>query len=739
MFRIGAPAAYDLDVVRLRGARLLDPHASVDDDRADVDVLATFHHDSATPASVAPGSYIAVDGDPISPPFTAGLWLRLWRVPVNDELQWQWAGLITDLDYPARCRFGLLIDHLARVGFYLGDGGDFRHAWLAFAPSPIADHIGRWLHVAATVAGRRIGIHIGGVPAAEVEHAGPHPAASPGSRLRIGASAEGGLADDFLDADIAQPFVSRTILDETALARVVADRGRSDLPGLVPDLLGYWPLDEERGARVRDASGAGRHGTVVNGGAWQIGGPAFDAAGRDAAYDPAADQDRGHGLRLSSDDLVDCEWAATDRWSVPADAPSGTYAAIVALRGAIGAPLAIPFVVVRRGPTRSDTAALLFATNTWFAYGRRPTDEVHVAGLDASFYSSHADGRPFFHVATRAPIPRADPFAAESERAGRIPSYHLVRPERYAEAWLREQGFAFECITDLDLDAEPELLHRFRAFIIAGHNEYWTDRMRAGLEAYLDGGGRVLSMSGNTLYWRASYDPATGLIESRKTAVDEQTRWLPPRWWGERIHTDGRPGGTWRAVGEPGHLLLGLDYQGMIDDGTPTSFAPFTVVAPDHFLFRTPEHVPLGPDLLLGARSLNGRLASGYEFDATPDRLGFVAEPPDGLTVLASARGQLNIEWDGRDPTHGGDVIHWDRPAGGEVVAVGSIAFTGALPVDGPSAAFIRNVLTHFGVAREDVPRGGAPAVAPGERPQAGNASSARTRGQRVADRKPSA
>ena len=33
----------------------------------------------------------------------------------------------------------------------------------------------------------------------------------------------------------------------------------------------------------------------------------------------------------------------------------------------------------------------------------------------------------------------------------------LGRPERQAEAWLAREGYAYECITDCDLDADPEL------------------------------------------------------------------------------------------------------------------------------------------------------------------------------------------------------------------------------------------------------------------------------------------
>ena len=66
-----------------------------------------------------------------------------------------------------------------------------------------------------------------------------------------------------------------------------------------------------------------------------------------------------------------------------------------------------------------------------------------LAGLGSSFYSTHTSGRPFFHVSTLAPIPRADPFGFESERAAAVGHSHLVRPERYAEAW-RERDFPVE-------------------------------------------------------------------------------------------------------------------------------------------------------------------------------------------------------------------------------------------------------------------------------------------------------
>lgn len=414
---------------------------------------------------------------------------------------------------------------------------------------------------------------------------------------------------------------------------------------------------------MRDGSGNARDGRIVQGATWQIGGPRHDASRGVPGYDPYADPDRGHGLRLSSDDLVDAEWTITNEWRVPSEAESGLYAARVLLDGqAPSLSTSIVFAVVRDRPRRPDSVALLLATNIWFAYGRRPTDWQRVAGLSASYYSNHLSGRPFFHVSTLAPIPRADPYGFESRRAAYTRHSHLVRPERYAEAWLAAEGYPFEVLTDTDLHADPGLLKAFRVLMITGHNEYWTDSARDGVDAYLADGGRVVSLSGNTLCWRTTFNDDLTVLESRKTVTSDDQRWLSPDEWAERWHADdGRPGGTFPLVGRPGFEVLGLDTKGMIDDGTPTSFEAFTVLAPDHFLFQDPEPVPVTPGGTIGELNLNGPRASGYEFDATPERVGLRDEPLTGLVVLASALGQRNIEWHGGDAHHGADIAFWER------------------------------------------------------------------------------
>lgn len=707
-FHLTAPAAYTLDVVRLGRGAILDPAATGERDRAESELLASFHRDAASPRHVEPGSYVFVEGDAVpAGPATIGLWLRLWRLPVLDELQWAWAGLVTDLDFPTAARFALLVDHLGRVGLYLGDGGAFDHDRIRYSQAVLHERLGDWVHVAASIGASGSEVFIDGTPGLAPQDATRHAddglsAPVPGARLRLGASAERGHADDYLDGDIAGPFIAATALEPATLSAIVSDRGRTPVTqlGLGP-LHAAWNLDEERGELAVDASGQGRHGHVVQGGTWQIGGPAFEARLGDASYDPLSDPDRGHGLRLSSDDLLDCEWPLSEEWPVPVDTAPGLYAGLVCLIGqAPQDALAVTFAVSNPRPRRPDSVALLLATNTWYAYGRRPADVTPSFGLSASFYSTHANGTPHFWLTTQAPIPRATPFGFESERAAYVGHSHLVRPERYAEAWLEREGYAYEIITDHDLQADPGLLRAFRALFVAGHSEYWSDEARDGVEAFMDAGGDVISLSGDSMHWRVTFDAERHILECRKEVDGSDPRWLDPGQWGERWHAhDARPGGSYRLIGRHAHQTIGLDPQGMIDDGTLTGFRALRVLQADHPLFHSPEQVPISDSGSIGERGLNGPKVSGYEFDAVREAVGTAAEPLEAMTLLAVSE-QPNLEWHGLQRDRGADLVYWERPQGGRVVNLGSIGATGSLGVDPGVSALVRNVLALFGVAR---------------------------------------
>ena len=76
-------------------------------------------------------------------------------------------------------------------------------------------------------------------------------------------------------------------------------------------------------------------------------------------------------------------------------------------------------------------------------------------------------------------------------------------------------------------DSEPELLAGYRVLVVNGHSEYWSRPMYEGLRRYLDGGGNVVCLSGNSLFWRVSFDEAGTVMECRK--VDAPGDQVPPR------------------------------------------------------------------------------------------------------------------------------------------------------------------------------------------------------------------
>lgn len=72
--------------------------------------------------------------------------------------------------------------------------------------------------------------------------------------------------------------------------------------------------------------------------------------------------------------------------------------------------------------------------------------------------------------------------------------------------WLEVSGYRVDYCTDLDLHRDPGLLDRYRVLVSAGHDEYWTDRMRDGTERFVRAGGNVAFFGGNTCWWRVVLD-----------------------------------------------------------------------------------------------------------------------------------------------------------------------------------------------------------------------------------------
>ncbi len=712
---VSASVPYSLSIHRLG--------RNVDDPVEDA-LMADFGPQSAVPRPIHPGSYVHIDRA-LRGEFRAlsvECWVRPWDV---SRLQ----GVISQEDKDSSEGFALGIGADGYVGFYLGDGVSPDEAVVHRTKTGVVTR-NKWNHLVATWDGRRKRVYVngeevGGWDFVGVLTPGPHP-------LRLGAMAQGGLAQHFLDGDIAMPaLVGRALTDEEVRARWSV-RGREGSSGR--DVLGCWPLDEEKGGRVADHSGQGRHGRIINEATWMIGGPAFKAAvDRFTPYEPKRDAERGHGLRLAADDLYDCRWPVTHRWAVPASARSGVYVARMKFNFEGKARVYHCTFLVRRAPRRRK-APILFvcATNTWRAYNGTPfavtPPELKQVwgtggygpdrGLPAyCLYRAHAAGQGTYQVGLRVPWPAAGPYV----RYGGATDYsHLLRADRFAQVWLEEQGYAYDLISDVDWHRDPGQLRGYQVTMIVGHNEYWSLPMYRSADSYLRSGGNLLVLSGNTAGWRVSLNPECTVMECRK--VDSPGDQVPKSRRGEAWHSqDGLRGGPARECGLPGYRVVGLDIIGWNNHSNPKNFGPYVVENDAHPFFNSPEPSGLknGDKFAWGG---DGRfpMANGHEVDIRPSTFARLQEEPspaggvvptDPPGIVRIANGILPWKEGGQAMDYffrvihpksdqGGEMIYWERPEGGRVFNAGAIGSGWALHADVRWAAVVRNVLHHFGVRR---------------------------------------
>jgi len=714
---VSASVPYRLSICRL-GLQVDDP--------AGDEVLHRLDEAPPQPQPIHPGSYVHVEKrlEGTMRAITLECWLRPWDLT---KLQ----GLISQEDKDASDGFALGIGKDGYVGFYLGDSVSPDEA-LVHRTKTGAVEAKKWHHIVATWDGKTKRVYVNGKEAGAWNFAGPlltgsHP-------LRLGAMSQANLAKHFLEGDLALPAIYDRALNEAEVQARFQDGGLAVAQG--KDVLACWPLSEERGDRIADRSGHGRDGRIVNHATWMIGGPSFKAdVTRFGDYDPKKDPTRGHGLRFASDDLYDCRWKITHRWPVPADARSGIYVARMEFTFEDKSRLYHCTFVVRRAPKKKKASVLLLvAANTWRAYSGTPfavtPPALHqvwgtggLAGPASPYpsynlYRDHATGQGCYQVGMRMPWPAAGPYVLY----GAPTKYsHLMRADRFPQIWLEQQGYDYDVISDLDLHRDPEVLRDYKAFVIVGHNEYWSLPMYRGLEKYLGAGGNLVVLSGNTLFWRVSFDDDCTVMECRK--VDAAGGRVPVSRRGEAWHShDGLRGGMLRECGYPGINLIALDCLGYNSPSAPEQFGPYLVENPEHFLFNRPEKIGLKKGDAIGRTDGGIVMANAHEFDIRPSTFvklqeqpspegGVVPADPPNIQLLANGqvfwkKGGAAYDYFFRriapKVDQGGEVIYWERPDGGRVFNAGAIGSGWVLHADERWAAVVRNVLAHFGVEKRE-------------------------------------
>jgi N,N-dimethylformamidase len=504
------------------------------------------------------------------------------------------------------------------------------------------------------------------------------------------------------DGKIEAPLIRTAVSDIEA---------KSSLDALADDAHACWEfalaIDSQR---VVDASGNGHDGILVNlptravtGHNWK--GQTLRWSDRPDLYG---------AIHFHCDDLHDMQWETDFSWTIPADLPSGVYAARVSCAG--GGEDYLPFFVVPAKTAAKAPVAFLASTFTFIAYANShhgyedslsevcygallelgPAEQFLKQRRDfgISLYDRHRDGSGGVYSSWHRPILNTRPKRA----------LWNFNADLHVVDWLTETGQTFDVITDDCIHTEGEaLLRDYRCIVTGSHPEYHSTQMLDAFDAYLQHGGRLMYLGGNGFYWRvATHADLPGVIEVRRGEAGTRCFELPP---GERFHSfSGEFGGLWRSQGRAPQALVGVGFvtEGFDENShfvrAEASFDPRA-----RFIFEG-----VGANERIGDFGVLGG-AAGYELDAADPELG---TPPHALVLARSVEHsnvylltpeELLAGFPGQDaienPKVRAELVYFETAKGGGVFSTGSITWAASLSHDGYQnnvARITGNVLRRF-------------------------------------------
>jgi len=205
------------------------------------------------------------------------------------------------------------------------------------------------------------------------------------------------------------------------------------------------------------------------------------------------------------------------RFPIPGDWKSGAYVAVLVEADREKTPVVCPpprsadarsttvlFVVTSRSPGATAPILYKLALTTYHAY--------NFAGGGSLYARQRPCLIPFgFKVTLRRPGGGTGGPLPPDHRDF-IDVYDTTSPRQsFAHwdapfiGWLEEHGYAVDYCTDVDLHEGGDALANYRLLLSVGHDEYWSERMRAHATAFIHAGGNAAFFGGNTCWWRIHF------------------------------------------------------------------------------------------------------------------------------------------------------------------------------------------------------------------------------------------
>ena len=317
-----------------------------------------------------------------------------------------------------------------------------------------------------------------------------------------------------------------------------------------------------------------------------------------------------------------CGWPVAYTLNVPTDWPSGVYT--VEIPTSVKGTQYMIFWVREDNPGSTSQIIFLSSVNTYQAY-------TNFGGK--SFYNTSSSDNVRSNV-----VSFNRPYDANGLGDWKLES-DIV-------AWAGNEGYPMEYATTYDLQHVLGLLDPYEVVVIGGHSEYWSWDMRQRMKAFLNNGGRLINLSGNTMWWQINYlDEGRTITNYRPPATDPETTpeqassnpWDFPILDIESAIT----GVQWRAGGNFGSTSSDPTFT--LNDG----YGGYWVQHSDHWVYSGTS-VSDGDVFGLDASSnVIGAESDGTTFNCATDGrtiLGPLANmgTPENFTILGIAPGAKN-------------------------------------------------------------------------------------------------
>jgi chitodextrinase len=347
--------------------------------------------------------------------------------------------------------------------------------------------------------------------------------------------------------------------------------------------------------------------------------------------------------------LIECNWPESLRITIPntadkTDWASGIYLVKLSPNTA-SAPSAgteshIIFVV------RDDSSRA-----TYLYQSTATTSQAYNNWGGKSLYTFNSVGGPARKVSFNRPYARSGFFGG---------SGNFLNWEVYMVNFLEREGYDVSYVANLDLHTNGGQLLNHRAFLVAGHDEYWSYQMKSAAHAAQAQGVHFGFFTANEAYWQVRFEPSsTGEPNRTMVGYKEGAQSQDP------LALDADPAnnkfitarfrdlkpifGVTDSVAQPENGLVGVMYHGDPFNG-------------DMVVSEATNWVYRGSGVINSTRFV-GLL--GYETDAIADN-GF--SPP-----------QLRKIADSPDTFGGSHMATYTTPAGSIVFATGTVQWSWGL------------------------------------------------------------